>query len=88
MRFVGYPFSRESDSVCMWNLDTNRVVTTRDVIWLQRMCFELLADADDTLELEISGNDDVEAVDEHLLEANDTSEPGTLDDAKVDVPVS
>ena len=46
------------------------------------------ANADDTLELDISGNDDIKAVKEHLLKANDTSEPGTLEGAKVDVPFS
>ena len=32
MMFVGYPASRESDSIHMWNQDTNRVVTTQDAI--------------------------------------------------------
>ena len=40
MMFVGYPIDRESDSVRMWDPSTNRVVVTRDVIWLQRMHFE------------------------------------------------
>ena len=40
MTFVGYANNRESDSVKMWNPETNRVVTTRDVIWLKRMFFE------------------------------------------------
>ena len=40
MMFVGYPSNRESDSVRMWNPTTNRIVTTRDVIWLKQMFFE------------------------------------------------
>ena len=40
MMFVGYPTNRESDSVRMWDPDTNRVVTTRDVIYLKRMFYE------------------------------------------------
>eukprot|EP00970_Alexandrium_tamarense_P017113 scaffold8328_cov131-Alexandrium_tamarense.AAC.1 len=40
MMFVGYAADRESDSFRMWNSDTNRVVVTRDVIFLKRMFFE------------------------------------------------
>ena len=39
MMFVGYPSNRESDSIQMWNPSTNRVMTTRDVIWLKRIVF-------------------------------------------------
>ena len=87
MMFVGYPSSHESDSVRMWNQDTNRVVTTRDVIWLKRMFFDIPTANNATLELEISGNDDVEAVDE-VIDANDTLESGPWEGTKVDVPVS
>lgn len=38
MMFVGYS-DRESDSYRMWNPKTNRVVVTRDVIWLKRYFF-------------------------------------------------
>ena len=38
MMFVGYS-DRESDSYRFWNPDTNRVVVTRDVIFLKRMFF-------------------------------------------------
>ena len=51
MMFVGYANNRESDSVKMWNPETNRVVTTRDVIWLKRMFYERSA-TDETLDLE------------------------------------
>ena len=40
MMFVGYPLDQESDSVHMWNRDTNGIVTTCDVIWLKRLFFE------------------------------------------------
>ena len=40
MMFVGYPENWESDSVRMWNPETNGVVTTRDVIWMNKMFFE------------------------------------------------
>eukprot|EP01082_Thalassiosira_pseudonana_P000277 g29.t1 g29 contig1:64548-67487(+) len=40
MMFVGYAADRESDSFRMWDSDTNRVVVTRDVIFLKRMFFE------------------------------------------------
>ena len=31
----------------MWNLETNRGVVTRDVIWIKCMCFEKQIDTDD-----------------------------------------
>ena len=40
MMFIGYPTDRESDSVRMWDPTMNRVVVTRDVIWLQHMHFD------------------------------------------------
>ena len=40
MMFVVYPPNRESDSLRMWNPSTNRVVVTRDIIWLKRMFYE------------------------------------------------
>ena len=40
MMFVGYPSNCESDSVRMWNPQMNRVVMTRNVIWMKRMFFE------------------------------------------------
>jgi hypothetical protein len=39
MMFVGYS-DRESDSVRMWNPDTNGIVTSRDVVWLNRYFFK------------------------------------------------
>ena len=37
MMFVGYSANQETDSVRMWNSDTNGVVTPRDVIWIKNM---------------------------------------------------
>jgi hypothetical protein len=39
MMFVGYS-EHESDSVCMWDPSTMRVVMTRDIIWLKRLHFQ------------------------------------------------
>ena len=44
MMFVGYPFNRESDSVRMWNPGTNRVCTSRDVIWMKQMYYKKFFD--------------------------------------------
>ena len=44
MMFIGYPTDRESDSVRMWDLTTNQVVVTCDVIWLKCMHFERAVD--------------------------------------------
>ena len=60
MMFVGYPIDRESDSVRMWDPSTNRVVVTRDVIWLQQMHFERHIE-DGINEYDFNaGNEDVE----------------------------
>ena len=40
MMFIGYPPNRESDSVRMWNPSTNRVMVTRDILWLKQMLYE------------------------------------------------
>ncbi len=45
MMFVGYPSNRESDSKRMFNPDTHRVVTTRDVIWLHEMYYGATKDS-------------------------------------------
>ena len=69
--FVGYPANHESDSVCMWNSKTNGVVTTHDVIWMDRMFFEkpsedeievqplvhLTEAIDETVDVEMSDNE-------------------------------
>ena len=75
MMFVGYPENRESDSVRMWNPVTNGVVTTRDVIWQDRMFFEKSSDD----EMEVNPMVHLtEAVDETLEveKADDESEAG------------
>eukprot|EP00985_Skeletonema_marinoi_P020006 scaffold11691_cov76-Skeletonema_marinoi.AAC.1 len=40
MMFVGYAANRESDSYVMYNPNTRKTVTTRDVIWMKRMMYE------------------------------------------------
>ena len=39
MMFVGYSMNRESDSKRMWDPATNRVVVTRDIIWMKQMLY-------------------------------------------------
>ena len=69
MMFVGYPPNRESDSVRMWNPSTNRVMVTRDVIWLKRMFYE----PENTIVMELDPVGMAEdATDEHSI-TNDTS---------------
>ena len=67
MMFVGYPLNREEDSVRMWNRATNGVVTTRDVIYLKRMFYEIPNEKSEMIRiLEESNEPDgtVDAVDE------------------------
>lgn len=44
MMFVGI-VAQENDSVRIWDLNTNRVVMSQDVIWLKQMYFQ----QDDTI---------------------------------------
>merc|ERR1712127_224283 len=67
MMFVGYPANRETDSVRMWNPDTNGVVTSRDVIWLKRMFFENKVEVkpfnmsnDDKVKVKVEATDKIE----------------------------
>lgn len=45
MMFVGYPANSESDCYRMWNPSTNRIVETRDIIWMGYMLYSKPADA-------------------------------------------
>jgi hypothetical protein len=78
MMFIGYPNNRESDSICMWNRSTNRVVVTRDVIWLKRMFFTRPDD-------DILWGDDADEVDEdgNLVIKPDEAADDEDDDATV-----
>ena len=71
MMSVGYPANRETDSVRMWNPDTNGVVTSRDVIWLKRMVFEhkvevepLNVTDDKKVKVKVEATDEIDAEEE------------------------
>ena len=77
MMFVGYPFNQESDSVRMWNPLTNRVVITQDIIWMQRMFYEV----EKSIELVdniLTTDDAVEDVEEEV-EAESNSDNESVD---------
>ena len=38
--FVGYAMEHDGDVYRMWNPETDRVLISRDVIWMKRMFFE------------------------------------------------
>lgn len=69
MMFVGYAVDRDSDCVRMYNPETNRVVQTRDVIWLKRMYYEKPEPA-----AKIEINDDNEATTENENPESSTGE--------------
>jgi hypothetical protein len=84
MMFVGYP-GREHDSYRMWNPLTNRVVVTRDVIWLKRMFFERnIAPL-----LDEEASDDEDAMDDDASEDEEEAVPtADAEDATDDVSES
>ena len=71
----------------MWNPETNRVVTTRDVIWLKRMYFDPSRVSNVETFSEPLGSNDVEAVDD-VESANDTPESATWEGVESNVPIS
>ncbi len=89
MMFVRYPANRETDSVRMWNPDTNGVVTSRDVIWLKRMFFENnvkaeqfnMSDDDDKVKVKVKATDESENLEE---EEEDRRVPDLVESAADD----
>jgi len=75
MMFVGYTHNRESNSVRVWNLETNRFVTTQDFIWLKRMLYEQ-GTTDETLDLkpEVLEPTADDAIDDEALADEDDDE--------------
>ena len=74
MMFVWYPSNCESNSVRMWNPQTNQVVTTRDVIWMNRMFFEPDSSVDEFVLDPIVMSDDVKDDIDVLSDTNDIGE--------------
>jgi len=70
MMFVGYPANRESDSKRMWNAETNRVVVTRDVLWLKRYFYQ----QKEQLQLDTAFDDSEEIRTDDAAEDDDTAE--------------
>ena len=60
MMFVGYPSNRSSDTFKLWNQNTNRVVTSRDVIWLKKMYFAPSTDDDTDITFYVDGEEAIE----------------------------
>jgi hypothetical protein len=84
--FVGYPDNHAGDTYEMLNLETRRVMITRDVIWLNRMYFADADTIDETItnveeEIEI----DIESVNEEE-EKEENEEEETKDDEPEDKP--
>ena len=95
LMFVGYPFNRELDSVRMWNPDTNRVITSRDILWMKRMFYEKLtstagtAALDDTALTEDAVDDETDSNPyEALAESDSDDESGTQAPAAAETVVS
>ena len=70
-----YPENRESDSVRMWNPETNGVVTTRDVIWMNKMFFEKPSEDENEDELMVHLTEAVYETVE-VVKSDDESEAG------------
>ena len=100
LMFCGYPFNRELDSVRMWNPETNRVITSRDILWMKRMFFEKMTSAagtavlDDTVLSDDAVDDEVVAEEEDanpfeaLAESDSDDESETLVPAAAEAVVS
>ena len=67
--FVGYATDHEGDCYEMWNPPTRRLLTSRDITWLNRMYFQKDKPDDDIVEIDDSDDDTVES--ESTMEDND-----------------
>ena len=58
--FVGYAINHDGDVYCMWDPNTNRVLISRDIIWLKRMYFEpkVIPEIEVQPAIEVSENDE------------------------------
>ena len=70
---VGYALNHAGDTYRMWDMKTNRVHETRDVIWLKRMYFEKEEEAQDVVIEPDVGVDPKEVVE--IVEAGEGEEP-------------
>ena len=84
MMFVGYPENREADSYRMWNPLTNGIVTTRDVIWMDRMFYAEALEENEYLEIPIHVSNQAEAVDEDSVGGEASIGSAIDDDAQKD----
>ena len=81
MMFVGYPDNHAGDSYRMYNEKTKKVVTTRDILWLNRMFYnkegkpyhEVDEDEDEEEEYDISDSESEDGDDE--IGGHDNTEP-------------
>ena len=81
--FVGYAINHDSRVYRMWNRETNRIIISRDVIWLKRMFFERPVPIADvivapTFTNEVwEGNDNEDIVDPSIDKSNDEDDDGS-----------
>lgn len=86
MMFVGYPANRESDSKRMYNPVTNRVSTTRDILWLCEMYYAPKEDSMNEVVTYLSG--DEEATDDATSTGSDEDEDSIPDNNQGDESVA
>ena len=70
---VGYALNHAGDTYRMWDMKTNRVHETRDIIWLKRMYFEKEEEAQDVVIEPDVGVDPKEVAE--IVEAGEKEEP-------------
>ena len=73
--FVGYAIDHDGDVYRMWNPNTNRVLVSRDVIWLKRMYFEPkeIPEIEVQPAIEITKNVDLDEEEMVVVEQNETA---------------
>jgi len=74
MMSIGYLYNCKEHSVKMWNLDMNRVIISRDEIWLKRMFYERGNNRESLQLVPKEANDEDEAFNAKAINDNDNDD--------------
>jgi hypothetical protein len=81
--FIGYADDHYSNVYCMWNPKTERVHTTRDVIWMKQMMLTKGVE-DPVIEVNNDNTDEGKGDDKNHADPGEVEDSGTDDESEDD----
>jgi hypothetical protein len=81
--FLGYPDNHSNDVYCMWNLKTERIVNSRDVLWLHKSYEQYHANDQDNEDYNV---DDIKTPDLEAGRETETVAPAQVEGTVDEVP--